>query len=341
MNDVINELIHKQQFSKALSEANRIIDEFWRTQILCDILFGIVKNAPKDTEELIDELIESVMKMGKNRYKALIRFSSIMLKSGYYYKSLEVADLISKAEYKSEALINISEYLCKYGNFDKSEIFDRIACSSGKIRIDEIKNQTYKKIIENMVKLGFLQKSMKLSGKITQMKSRQQAKAFIAVAYSKNGEYNKAIDIADTITKAEIQSFILRTIVSDVAKNEPNDKNNKTLIVKLLNIASAIKNEYEKSCSLRDIVVGLVEKHDFQKAIEICDTIDNDFWKADAMMYVAVGLSKNGYYDNALEIVDKIEDQSKRLRAVSKISEGLERDRYKEKLDYIKEKYDI
>ncbi len=338
MNDIINELINKLQFNDALLEANRIVDEFWRTQVLCDILLNIVKSSPSDTVELIDEIIDSAMKMGKNRNKALMRFCSILLKSGHYYKSVEAADLIGRAEYKSEPLISVADYLSQYGNFDKSEIFDRITFSAGKIRMEDFKIEAYKKIIEAMINLKFFDKAMKLSGKISRKKDEQQALALIAAGYSREVDFDKSIEIAGLITKSEIKSFVLRTIIGDMAKNKITDS---ALINKLLNIASSIKDGYEKSSSLRDIVVDLVMNKEFEKALEITLKIEHDFWKADSLMYLSVGLSKEGNFDKAMEIVDTIEDHSKKFRALSKISEGLEKAGLKDRLEILRKKFDI
>ncbi len=315
-------LIREMKFKKAIEETRKITDDFWKTQIITNILSEAIRVKDADLNSIIDEISEISMMMENNKYRALKEISIILAKANMFEKAIEIVNLIGKPEYKVETMklvaFNIASIM---DNINKQALFEKLIFVACKIRQKEFKIEALTDIIECLISMKDFTLAIKTTNKIDDEKAREIALSNIASGYADNRNYEKAIETINTIKKSEYKSFVLRSIIGNLAKEDNFTKS--YIFADLLTIANTIKNDYEKANTLRDMAVSMAINGEFEKAIEITNSIELDFWKSDSLMYISIEFAKRNMFDEAINISEKIEDNIKKIRSFQNIAECL------------------
>lgn len=280
----IKKLLEKKEFGEAIKQTNSIIDDFWKANVLREILSELLtmnnySEYHKDT--LIDEIIEVIMRMNKNRYRTLKDVSIILVKAQLFEKAIEIANLISRTEYKVEALKIISDKLISSKNVDinKNNLFSRLIFIATKIRIKEFKMKALKHLVEKQIEEHNFNEAIKLTEKMDDRKTKELSLSDIACGLANIENYTKALEVAKLVRKAERKVFILHNISVNMSKSR-----------------------------------------EFEMAIETTNLIKDDFWKSDALMHISIELTNNNNFEKAHEIAESIDDNLKKKRAYKHIT---------------------
>ncbi len=319
----IEKLIQQKKFYDALAYTEHITDEFYKGQILSQITENLIsKNEIIEEEDIIDEIVQSILRMRKNKYKSLIKINKILISKKRFHKSSEIINLMGSSEYTAEAL----DYLCENLNRVTSTIsnikklYDKLGYIASKIRVPEFQSNAMKSLITHLAKNQYFDKSISLLNKIKDKKTKEFLTGTIAIEIAITGDFERALNISEKVKKSKIKASVVRAIIDSLIRFKGDFDSYEKIIKKLILITDTIKNEYEKNGALRDIAIGIAKLGELNKAVSITEKINDTFWKSDSLMNISINASKQQKYLQAENIAMMIVDERKKHRALNSIS---------------------
>ncbi len=320
----LEELIEQKKFYEAIAYAENIIDEFYKGQILSKIIENLInQNSVMEEEDIIDEIVQSTLKMRKNKYKSLIKINKILINKKRFHKSAEIINLMGSSEYTTEALKYLCENLEKIKSIPNiKNLYDKLGYITSKIRVPEFQSQAMKCLITHLTKKQYFDKAISLLNKIKDKKTKDFSTGIIAVEMAMTGDFERALNISDKVKRSVIKASVVRGIIDSLVSYEWNLDSYENIIEELILRTSAIKNEYEKNGTLRDIAIGMAKLGNLNKAVSITEKISDAFWKSDALMNISITATGQQKHSQAKDIAMMITDERKKHRALNTISKN-------------------
>jgi len=275
------------EYDKALEVTTKIKDVFLNIMALCDIA---VSYAEAGQREEASKILSQTLQLAKKTPFKLDAFSIIAgsyAKVGQYDKAFEVTTKIKKdryltaEKYKSEALCSIADNYAEAGQKEKAS-----------------------KILSQALQLAKRLKHYDLPCFVLRDISR---------VYAKIGQYDKAIEVADTIwgsTSPGFDSLYRIKALCDIAVSyaEAGQKEKASKILsQALQVAKAIEEDSSNDNALCDIAVSYAKVGQYDKALEVAKTIFYYHWKSKALCEIASCYADAGESDKALEILETAE----------------------------------
>jgi type IV pilus assembly protein PilA len=132
----------------------------------------------------------------------------------------------------------------------------------------------------NAIKCGLNTKSVSYRNEAERIVlDKDSALAYSAVNDATAGQYDKALEVAQTINNADFQARALATIAIKLAEQRQYDK--------ALEVTKTIQEGSSKQMALDAITIQLAEKGQYDKALEVANSIQDDAIKQRALEAIA------------------------------------------------------
>lgn len=318
-------LIEKKKFYEALTHTESIIDEFYKGQLLSKIVEGVTnENYMIEEEDIIDEIVQSTMKMRQNKYKTLMKINKILVNEKRYHKAVEIINLMGSSEYTKNAVNYILDKLEQNENEipDADKLYDKLGYTASKIRVPEFQSEAMKSIIAQLSKKSQFDKAIRLLNKIKDKRAKESSLSTIVIELAMKGNIERAMLLSEKIKKSELKASAIRNIIENLNSKKINTVQQKKWVDTLIQRAETIKSDYEKNGTLRDIAIGVAKSKNIEKAMMTADKIKDPFWKDDALMHISITASKQQKYTQAEKVFNMITDERKKDRAMKTVSKN-------------------
>jgi serine/threonine protein kinase len=140
----------------------------------------------------------------------------------------------------------------------------------------------------------------------------KKIKGYVGAVFVTKGQYDKALEVAKTITNNSVKEIALKAMALQLAEKGRYDQ--------ALQVAETIENDSVKHRALDWIARYLAEKGRYDQALQVAETIKDDSAKQRALNAMALQLAEKGRYDQALQVAETIKDDSAKQRALNAIA---------------------
>ncbi len=124
---------------------------------------------------------------------------------------------------------------------------------------------------------------------------------YISANYAKAGEYNQAIDTAETITESWVKAKALEVIATELAAA---GKSKQALLI------------IEK---IQAIALNLTDAGDYTQALNVTPSIPHESSKSKTIQAIAPYLTTSAEYEQAIQVAKKMTDYQQKAKALDAI----------------------
>jgi predicted negative regulator of RcsB-dependent stress response len=291
------------QFDQALQIANTINRACYKASALAEIASNYAKVSQMDkASEILFQAFEAA-KQEDNSAIANDNLTEIAVKYaeiGQYGQALQVANTIGSTRLKAEALGGIAANMKPEQTEKSADILSKSLQEAKKIEDAKLQAVTSGRIAIKFAQTGQYDQALQIANTIKKPVYKAGILTKVASNYAQAGQKDKAADILYQASEAAVEAdsdlsiFLSGTMIaSNYIKIGQKDRAC-FILSKVLPLADAMSNEDLKNAMLANTVAKYAQAGQYNQALQIAKEITIPASKADAFVSIIINYAQDG-----------------------------------------------